>query len=156
MSVPDHVQITNLIYRYAELLDSGDFAGVGDLFREGRITVEGTGDEYTGADEVAAMYVQWTRLYSDNGTPHTRHVTTNPIIEIDDDGLHARTRSYVTVFQRTDELALQPIFTNRYVDDFESVAGKWRFAHRRMVDAYAGDLSRHLMQDFPADSEGDR
>jgi hypothetical protein len=31
------VEITNLIYRYAELIDAGDLAGVAGLFAHGRM-----------------------------------------------------------------------------------------------------------------------
>lgn len=146
--LPDHVQVTNLIHRYPELIDSGDFAGIGELFRHGKITVEDSGDSYTGADEVRAMYEKWTRLYPDNGTPHTRHVTTNLVLEMAEDGTKAEARSYVTVFQRTDTLPLQPIFSNRYLDTFEKVRGQWRFVERRMTETYPGDVSEHLMQAF--------
>ena len=38
--VPGHVAIPKLIFRYAELLDSGDFAGVGELFAHAVIEVD--------------------------------------------------------------------------------------------------------------------
>lgn len=146
-ALPSHVQIANLLYRYAEFIDNGDYAGIGDLFAEATIET-GEGVEYRGADEITKMYEQWTRRYPDNGTPHTRHVTTNPILEVDDDAGTATCRCYVMVFQSTDDLSLQPIITNRYHDRFRRVADVWQFEHRRMVDFYAGDLSQHLLQDF--------
>jgi 3-phenylpropionate/cinnamic acid dioxygenase small subunit len=144
---PAHVQIANLVYRYAELIDNGDFAGIGELFSEATIDA-GNGQVYAGADEVREMYEQWTRRYPDNGTPHTRHVTTNPIIEVDEDAARATCRSYVVVFQSTDQLTLQPVITNRYHDRFRRVGDEWRFEHRLMLDFYSGDLSQHLLQDF--------
>ena len=35
----DATAITNLLYRYAELMDAGDFAAVADLFTHARIKV---------------------------------------------------------------------------------------------------------------------
>ena len=55
-----------------------------------------------------------------DGTPRTKHVTTNPIIEVDD-AETASCRSYYTVLQQTDELPLQTIVTGRYHDRFECV-----------------------------------
>jgi 3-phenylpropionate/cinnamic acid dioxygenase small subunit len=148
MSVqPGYVQVANLVYRYAELIDNGDFAGIGELFSDATIDA-GAGEVYSGSDEIREMYEQWTRRYPDNGTPHTRHVTTNPIIEVDDDAGTATCRSYVVVFQSTDQLTLQPVITNRYHDRFRRVGDQWVFEHRLMLDFYSGDLSQHLLQDF--------
>ncbi|MEU6419606.1 nuclear transport factor 2 family protein [Streptomyces spiralis] len=140
--------IPNLLARYAELIDTGDFAGVGRLFADATITVEENGLTVSGPAEVQAMYERWTRLYPDNGTPHTRHVTTNPILEVDDEAGTATCRSYVTVFQCTDALPLQPILSGRYHDRFRRVDGVWRFEHRHMINEYTGDLSRHMLQSF--------
>lgn len=149
-ALPAHVQIANLVYRYAELIDTGDYAGIGHLFADATIET-GEGETYSGASEIQAMYEQWTRRYPDNGTPHTRHVTTNPIIEYDDDTGTGTCRSYVMVFQSTDVLPLQPIITNRYHDRFVRDGETWRFDHRLMLDFYVGDLSQHLLQEFAPD-----
>ncbi|GAA4482746.1 nuclear transport factor 2 family protein [Rhodococcus olei] len=141
-----HCAIANLIGVYAERIDTGDFAGVAELFAHARITSEGTDQVYAGADEVRGMYEAWTRRYDDNGTPHTKHVTTNLVIDADDDAGTGSCRSYVTVFQATDALRLQPIFAGRYHDRFERTEGIWRFAHRHMITDHVGDLSHHLMQ----------
>jgi 3-phenylpropionate/cinnamic acid dioxygenase small subunit len=147
---PSHIQVANLVYRYAELIDNGDFAGIGDLFADATIET-GEGVVYRGRDEIREMYEQWTRRYPDNGTPHTRHVTTNPIIEVEEEAATATCRSYVVVFQSTDQLTLQPVITNRYHDTFVRVGDTWQFEHRLMIDFYSGDLSQHLLQDFDAD-----
>ena len=36
----DEQQIANLIYTYAELMDAGDFAGVGELLDRAEVTFE--------------------------------------------------------------------------------------------------------------------
>jgi hypothetical protein len=56
-------------------------------------------------------------------------------------------RYYITVFQRTDDLPLQPVWTNRYEDRFRRVDGVWRFTHRRGFDHLPGDVSQHLLAD---------
>jgi 3-phenylpropionate/cinnamic acid dioxygenase small subunit len=66
----------------------------------------------------------------DDGTPRTRHVTSNIIIEVDEDAGTARSRAYYTVFQAALDFALQPIACGRYRDRFERVDGKWYFAER--------------------------
>ncbi|MFZ0904054.1 MAG: nuclear transport factor 2 family protein, partial [Mycobacterium sp.] len=82
------IEITNLIYRYAELLDGGDLDAVADLFAHGRICgVENGPPEtvFTGTAGVRKMYEMATRIY-DDGTPKTKHNTSNVQLEIDEAG----------------------------------------------------------------------
>ena len=83
-------------------------------------------------------------LHAD-GTPRTKHVTTNPIIEVDEEAGTASCRSYYTVLQQTDKSPLQTIVTGRYHDRFERVDGRWRFSYRdlTLIDM-VGDVSHHL------------
>lgn len=139
--------IANLVSSYAERIDHGDFEGLGALFEHAIVTSEGTDIESRGAAEVLAMYEGWTRRFPD-GTPRTKHVTTNLIIEVDDDGERGTCRSYFMVFQQTDELALQPIIGGRYHDEFAVIDGAWHFTRRHMFSELFGDLSHHLLQEF--------
>ena len=142
------VQITNLLYRYAELIDSGDFDALGELFAHARIDLVGDdGGTETGmpGDQVGQMMSDRVIRY-DDGTPKTKHVITNPIVEVDDDAGTAECRSYYTVFQKADgDQPLQPIIAGRYVDRFERVDGVWRWSYRdySRIDQI-GDLRRHL------------
>ena len=142
--MPDETAIANLVFRYAELIDSGDYDGIGALFADAVIGADGSTVEWRGADAITEMYVNGTRRYED-GTPRSKHVTTNLIIDVDDDRAHATCRSYYTVLQQTDELPLQPIIAGRYHDEFERVDDQWRFARRTMFVDLVGDLSQHLL-----------
>lgn len=147
--------IENLIYTYAELIDAGDLAGVADLFSDGRIHgMDNPPPEavFEGRDGVAAMYDMSTRLYDDDGTPKTHHITTNVQIVVADDGQTATARAYYCVTQATDALALQPIITGRYHDTFHVVDGRWRFDTRVMFVDQIGDLSHHLKYSIAPDS----
>jgi 3-phenylpropionate/cinnamic acid dioxygenase small subunit len=147
--------IGSLLARYAELIDDGDFEGVGALLGDCRVL---TGDGTlvaTGADAIAQLYVQTTRRYED-GTPRTQHVISNLIVEPADDGpgpgdggrLWAA-RSRFTVFQATDGLALAPIIAGRYRDVVhERADGTWAFVERRMAPELFGDLEHHLLFDY--------
>jgi 3-phenylpropionate/cinnamic acid dioxygenase small subunit len=136
--------ITNLIYRYAELMDAGQLDEVAAMFDHARVTLGG-GRVVEGG---AAMLEQWRAFVRIHpcGTPRTRHVITNPILEIDEAAGTASCRSVYTVFQQTPDLPLQAIASGRYHDTFECVGGTWRFATRdySMLD-YIGDLSQHLL-----------
>jgi hypothetical protein len=138
--------ISNLILRYAELMDLGDFAGVGALFEHAGVTTDLSPEVRFGAALMQEQMETWTRRYSDNGTPHTKHVTTNLIIEIADDAQTAKSRCYYTVFQQTPELALQPIIAGRYHDEFAIIDGQWAFTKRHYINELFGNLSQHLLQ----------
>lgn len=142
--------IENLLYRYAELIDDGDLEGVARLFEHGEILAPAADSGAKGYDEVLAMYRKATRVYPETGTPRTRHVTTNAIIEVDETAGRAAARSYFTVFQAAEGLPLQPIIAGRYHDLFERHAGAWRFRERRMLPDLWGDLSKHLLYDASA------
>jgi 3-phenylpropionate/cinnamic acid dioxygenase small subunit len=133
--------IENLIARYAFLVDDGDFAGLGELldaaeFRLGTAVAHGKAD----IEQVAAAVLQ---TYPD-GTPRTRHVTTNLIIEADEAAGTAASRSYFTVFQQTEDFPLQPVASGRYRDTFELHDGQWRFTAREVSTDLVGDVSHHV------------
>lgn len=138
--------INNLIYRYAELIDAGDLDGVADLFAHGRICGVADGPPETvfeGRERVRQMYEMATRLYED-GTPKTKHNTSNVQLYIDDEAGTARSRSYYCVTQATPDLPLQVIVTGHYHDTFHRVDGQWWFDSRTMFVDQVGDVSHHL------------
>ncbi|WP_409276869.1 nuclear transport factor 2 family protein [Pseudomonas defluvii] len=137
------VEITNLLYRYAERMDKGDLEGAAALFRHARIKVQSR-ENFLDADELLLLWKQHVQIYP-CGTPRTKHVITNPIIEIDEASGKATIRSYYTVLQETTELSLQPIAAGRYHDEFERVHQTWRFCYRDYsLLEFTGDLSFHL------------
>jgi len=140
-------EIENLLYTYADRIDRGDLDGVADLFAHGRIHgQEGGGPEtvFEGREAVRKLYGMATRIYDDSGTPKTKHVTTNAIIEVDDEAGTATAQSSYLVTQATPELPLQVIITGHYRDTFHRVEGQWWFDTRTMYVDQAGDLSHHL------------
>ncbi|MFI6656523.1 nuclear transport factor 2 family protein [Streptomyces sp. NPDC050523] len=137
----DTSAVTNLIATYAELVDTGDFAGVGALFADAVFI--GSGAPLEGGEAVERMLRDTVILYED-GTPRTHHVTTNIAVEVDEATGTAAARSYVTIFQALPDLPLQSIAAGRYNDRFVRRDGRWRFAERRVRIHLAGDLSRHL------------
>jgi ketosteroid isomerase-like protein len=149
--------IENLLYTYAERIDLGDLDGVAELFADGEIAMEGTEMVRRGRDEIREMYALATRLYEDDGTPKTKHVTTNVIVEVDEASGTAASRSYFTVFQQTPVLPLQAIISGRYHDRFEYQNDRWRFASRRIICDLIGDMSQHVLFDaseIPTSSGG--
>jgi 3-phenylpropionate/cinnamic acid dioxygenase small subunit len=138
--------ITTLLYRYAECIDLADFDGIEALFADAVMTNEGFPGEIRGGAAIGAIYRGFNKVHPD-GTLRTRHVTTNAIVDADDDAGTGTSRSYFLVVQCTDRVALQPIVSGRYHDRFERVAGVWRFAHRHILMEAMGDVSDHLQVD---------
>ena len=140
----DRAAITDLIFRYAELIDAGDFQGVGELLARAAFGGPRT-PKVSGADNIAAVFAATTRRF-DDGTPKTRHLVLNPIVEITGDV--ATARSTFCVVQATERIALQPIVVGRYIDRFarDSALG-WHFTERIADVQMVGDVSDHLLID---------
>jgi 3-phenylpropionate/cinnamic acid dioxygenase small subunit len=140
--------VTTLIYTYAERIDAGDFAGLGELFEHATLTFEGYADGVSGRDAIEALYTRSTRRYED-GTPRTKHVMTNVIVDVADDGTRAASRSYFTVFQAVPgALALQPVIAGRYRHSYELVDGHWRVASMHVMIDLMGELGHHMLFDL--------
>ena len=139
--------VEGLLYAYAARLDEGDFEAVAGLFAAAAIrTPDGT-EVARGREAVLRLYQQTTRIH-DDGTPRTKHVVTNLVVAADDEAGTATARSYFTVLQATDGVALQPIVAGRYADAFELADGSWRFTERVMHVDLVGDTSQHLLIDL--------
>jgi 3-phenylpropionate/cinnamic acid dioxygenase small subunit len=138
---PSERAIENLIAAYAALADNGDFAGVGALFEDA--VLHGASGPAGGARGVEAMLTENLIVYED-GTPRTKHLSTNVQIEVDEANGTAIARSYFTVLQALRDLPLQAIVSGRYEDRFVRRGGAWRFAERRVHSDLVGDISRHV------------
>ena len=147
----DKLEITELLYRYAELIDAGDFDGVGQLLARSTFGGPASGS-VSGAENIAKLFAKTTRRYSDHGnTPRTRHLVLNPVVELNGDGT-AATRSTFCVVQDTETVPIQPIVVGRYYDRFGHDDGGWYFTERKVEIQMIGDVSAHLMVD-PASYE---
>lgn len=146
-----HEQIRNLIHRYSEGIDTGKFEIWDELFEHASLWVQ-LGDNEPVPLEIAhpSSLAEAIIIYAD-GTPRTRHLVTNSIIEVDEDAGTATARSYNTTLQQVPEHPVEIIATARYNDVFERVEGWWRFTRRTIRHAtidgvnrdFIGDMSRH-------------
>ena len=140
----DRTAITDLIYSCAEMFDAGDFDGVGALL--GRADFGGARTpKMSGAKNIAGLFAMSTRRFPD-GTPRTRHLVLNLIVEVADDAT-AAARSTFCVVQATDEVALQPIVVGRYRDRFARDDDGWYYTERIADVEMLGDVSQHLLVD---------
>ena len=140
------LEITNLICTYAERLDAGDLDAVAGSFAHGRICGVENGPPETvfeGSAGVRKLYDMATKIYED-GTPKTKHNTSNVQLHIDEAEGTAHSTSYYCVTQATPDLPLQVIVTGHYKDTFHRLDGVWWFDSRIMFVDQVGDVSQHL------------
>lgn len=142
-----HHAVTTLMYRYAECVDAADFDGIGALFADGELASRGVPGAIVGAAAVAELYRSFNKVHPD-GTLMTRHLTTNVIVDIDEDDDRATARSSFVVLQATPSVPLQPIVAGRYFDEFRRRDDVWAFARREMAVEQLGDVSDHLLTDI--------
>jgi hypothetical protein len=144
----DVEQIRDLMFRYAELFDTGQFDEFAALFEHGR---------WHKAEPGAAAARRWiddnVQLYG--GRPHTKHVTTNVVVDVDEEAGTATASAYVTIFQAVSDFPLQPIFSGRYQDRLTRLDGRWWWTERRVIGDLYGDISRHVRYAPPSGTSWD-
>jgi 3-phenylpropionate/cinnamic acid dioxygenase small subunit len=130
-------EVQELLTAYCDLMDAGDWDGVGRLFSNGALRAPDGSELARGQDAVAAFFRDSVLLH--DGSPRTKHLVLNTIVDRQDDGSAVARSSYL-VLQALDDRPLAPIITGRYVDRVADGG----FLERRFFVDLAGDLSRHL------------
>ena len=138
----DEEAIRSLIVAYAERLDAGDLDGVADLFTDGEFRSSRGGAPRVGRDAVRRQYD--AVLVYDDGTPRTKHVLGDVVVDRDADGETATARCTFTVFQQAPGGPLRPVLAGCYHDRFARVDDEWRFRERVVHPDLIGDLSIHM------------
>src|SRR5688500_7382706 len=84
LSDTDHIR--NLLGRYCDLMDAGDFDGIGALFLFATLAA-GDGSPFAeGPDAISRFFARGTQRHG--GSPRTKHLVTNTVIdEPDADGV---------------------------------------------------------------------
>jgi hypothetical protein len=133
--------VAGLVHAYAERLDAGDLDGVADLFA--RATWRSTaGTNRRGAAEVRRAYDPVIR-YAD-GSPRTKHVITNLVIDVAPGGDKASSTCLFTVLQGLPDQPVRVILAGHYRDQFAADEHGWYFTDRLIEPHLVGGLSRHM------------
>jgi 3-phenylpropionate/cinnamic acid dioxygenase small subunit len=141
MTVPPYEAVRNLLGTYCRIIDSGDFEALGAMFGDAVLLDENGRVAAKGAEAATALWTGLIKRY-DDGTPKTRHTTSNPVIELLDDGTAECLSSFV-VFQQIGQ-RIEPIAAGRYRDTFASTDGVWHFTSRQFFLDHLGDVSHHM------------
>jgi hypothetical protein len=135
-------EIRRLMNEYCYSIDRGDLDGFADLFANGSFEVIGDPAGPAIGTEAVRRVLDNVTLY--DGKTHTKHVLSNVLIDVSEDGETAVAESYITLYQSLPpDFPLQAIFIGHYHDRFEKAGGEWQFASRRISPDLIGDLSRH-------------
>ena len=139
----DTDRIRNLLGRYCDLMDAGDFDAIGTLFADAAMAAGDAPPFLTGGQAIADFFRRGTQVHGD--TLRTKHLILNTQFEEPElDGTVVARSSYV-VLQAVEGLPLQPIIAGRYVDRFgRDAEDAWCYLERRFHVDLLGDLSHHL------------
>jgi len=159
-------EVRNLLGFYCDLMDAGDWHGVGRLFTHGKLRSNGA-VLAEGAEQVTDFFERGTRIHAGvpaaapdagplvgggfPGSPRTKHLVLNTQLAFHAGGRAIEARSSYLVLQAVPgELALQPIITGRYLDTFGIDApDELRWRQRDFSVDLVGNLSHHLTWEPP-------
>ena len=144
----DQDQIRALTYEYTFRLDGGDFAGLGELLGDGllRMSAQGMAEkEIRGAKAIERFYTG--QVVTHDGDPRTRHLITNHVVRVADDGASARGHCYFTVLMKPPREPIQTVVCGRYFDRFERAEESWRFAEKTIQVDYLTAIEKHFRID---------
>ena len=132
----DQHAIAAIVHEYASRLDAGDLDGVADLFARADWI---SGGDVTGHGREHARRQYAGVVLGPDGTPGTRHVIANLVVDVGPDGSTAMATSLFVVLQRGG-----PILAGRYHDAFaRDDNGAWYLTRREFHPDLVGDLSAH-------------
>lgn len=138
----DEFEISNLVYRSAELIDQFGLVEAAELFRDAQIKLHPDAEPLT-ATEMLALWRSEMNLQPNGkpaiGTPATRQLISNPIIHVDREQGRATCRSCYTVLTAHEptsaqgQASLQVSACGQYRDEFILRDGYWQFSLRECL-----------------------
>jgi SnoaL-like protein len=121
--------IRDLLLGYCRSLDEGRFEDTARLFEKGTWYLSAQ-TPITGSDDMLRFLKEHVVLYG--GVPRTRHVITNIVITLSEDGSSAASTCYILGYLALPRSAPQIILQGAYHDRFKCANGEWHFFERRI------------------------
>jgi 3-phenylpropionate/cinnamic acid dioxygenase small subunit len=143
--------VAALVHAYARLIDAGDLDGVARLFDRAVWRSPQHPEGLRGLEAVRRVY-DGVRLY--DGSPRTKHVISNLVVEVDEALGSASSRCCFTVLHGAEGRSVRPVLSGRYHDAFargagDAGAGGWHFTERVTHVDLVGDVSGHFRAERP-------
>ncbi|MDR7303977.1 nuclear transport factor 2 family protein [Haloactinomyces albus] len=124
-------EIENTLNRYALGYDDGDLAMVKDTFTpEAVLSLRVAGGDLIGPFEGRDAILTMMRDAAHSQNDQRRHVTSNIIIDADDD--RATSMSYLTIFSAQNG-TLTALSTGKYEDELVRTEGGWKLSKRHIA-----------------------
>lgn len=147
MNADDYFAIQNLINRYFQKVDTGEFKSCGSLFANADVHYPKTGVTISrDPAAVAELMSSYVKLYGKPQSPLTRHHSGNMIIEALSPH-EARAECSAIIFQGTPEFAFQAIAEASYNDTFAKSGDTWTFTRREISLTFMGEMKHHLSRE---------
>ena len=121
-------EIRDVVARYNANGDTGRFPQVLELFAPDAVMETGEGRQYVGHAQIIEIFTgaRDAAAYGEHDV-YLRHMTATHQIDVIDEST-AKGRCYYQVLT-----AIGLDHWGRYIDEYKSVAGRWRFARRRVT-----------------------
>ncbi|WP_317929644.1 nuclear transport factor 2 family protein [Halioxenophilus sp. WMMB6] len=126
----DEQAITNLIYRCASLQDQGEWGAAAELFANAQVALSAGGQPLDAGQLIALWRSEATGLTQAGGR---QRLITNPVVAVDQTTRTAKCRSCYTLLEQAGSAPPHMLATGVYEDEFEYVAGQWRFSRRQRL-----------------------
>jgi uncharacterized protein (TIGR02246 family) len=130
MSVEDRLEVTDLVARYAECVDTGDVEGYAALFSPDGV-VEYSGGSVQGRDDIKAWVDRLAKEGRIGKESGVKHVLGLPVIR--GDGERATVRTYVVIPRLMPTGVISTRFVGTYKDEAVKQDGRWLIA-KRVID----------------------
>lgn len=133
--------VERLIHEQFDASDRGDLDRQADLLSGARVRYVDGPNVLLDVNDRESLYGALKAITptTADGTPHTHHVVSNVVVDVEDSLERATARFYTTVFRATEGFPLQPTACGVFHDTFDCVDGTWRFVDRVGAMRLAGD-----------------
>jgi hypothetical protein len=136
----DVAAVSALVHAYAERLDRGDLDGVADLFARAVWRSAQAPNGIRGRDAIRHVY-DGVRLTA--GSPRTRHLLTDLVVDVDETAGTATATCAFTVIHAPVDGVPRPILAGRYRDAFARDGDAWHFTERVTEVELTGGVGAH-------------
>lgn len=141
----DHYRaIEQLLYRYAENIDGGDFDALARMFDRGAVVSLPSGWRLEGYSALKEFYQRQIIVYPQTGTPCTSHQVSNVVVELNAQQDRAAVRSLFVVRQALEGREAFEVMSGRYSDHLAFDGVRWYFTERKILPVSFGDLTCHF------------
>ena len=130
MSIEDRLDVTDLVARYAECVDTADAEGYANLFVPDGV-VEHSAGSVSGRGDIRAWVTDLAKQGRIGPESHLKHILGLPVIR--GDGQRCTSRTYVVIPRQMEGGEISTRLVGTYKDDIVKQDGRW-LIEKRIID----------------------